>query len=126
MQRQEQDYPCPQARPTLQLEAISDEAGQIPRPENNNNKNPGRQQKHKGQQSKNLTVKQIKAQSTLEELSCGESDLKPTIKLDPSAWPILGFQQIDADVHETFPERETESRTFWNSACNVKEMTEAI
>lgn len=50
--------------------------------------------------------------STLGELSCGVSELKPKIKLDSWPSPFCGFHEIHAVKHEAFPTTETESITF--------------
>lgn len=44
------------------------------------------------------------------------SELNPTTKLDCWVSPLWGFQEIDADKHEDFPNLVTESITLWNSA----------
>lgn len=54
---------------------------------------------------------------TLEEFSSGVSELKPKTKLDSWLSPLRGFQDIDADKHKALLNVETDSITFWNSAC---------
>lgn len=53
---------------------------------------------------------------TLEEFSCGVSELKPKTKLDSWLSPLRRFQDIDADKHKALLNVETDSITFWNSA----------
>lgn len=62
---------------------------------------------------------------TLDEFSCAISELKPKTKVDSWLSPLCGFQDIDADKHEALPNVETDSITFWNSACQ-KDMTLTI
>jgi hypothetical protein len=55
---------------------------------------------------------------TLELFSWGVSELKPRTKLGSWLSFRCGFQEIDAEKHEAFPNVETESITFWISACS--------
>lgn len=54
---------------------------------------------------------------TLGELNWGKSELKPRTKLACWFSPLCGFHAIDADKQDGRPNLETESVTFWNSAC---------
>ena len=54
--------------------------------------------------------------NTLEELSCGISELKPKTKLDCWSSPLWGFQHTAADKHKGLPNLDVDSMTFWNSA----------
>jgi len=60
---------------------------------------------------------------TLELFSWGVSELKPRTKLGSWLSFCCGFHEIEAEKHEAFPNVETESITFWISACS-KEMEE--
>ena len=66
------------------------------------------------QMGKETKVNQIS--QTLQELKRGESELKPIAKLACWLTLLLGFHAIDAEVHAGFPNLETGSITFWNSA----------
>lgn len=62
------------------------------------------------------SAKLIGLNNTLEELSCGISELNPRTKLNCWLSPICGIHEMDADKHEAFANLDTESMTFWNSA----------
>lgn len=55
-------------------------------------------------------------------MSCGVSEWKPKTKLDCWLSPLCGFQETDADKHKAFPNVDTESLAFWNSAYEQKGM----
>lgn len=44
------------------------------------------------------------------------------MKLESWLSPLCGFHDIDADMHEALPNVETDSITFWNSACQKNDM----
>jgi hypothetical protein len=49
---------------------------------------------------------------TLEELSSGVFELKPTGKLDSWLPPFCGFKDMDAERDKAFPNEDTDSITF--------------
>lgn len=139
------DHPCPQAKPTLQQEAIYDELDQIPIPVKCRifrhalvshdllwsmqkrcvQVQRGIQNEGMSFPNKTTTVHYTyslsigshkESSSTLEEFNWGVSELKPRTKLDSWPSPLTGFQETDADEQTAFPNVETESITFWNSA----------
>lgn len=50
------------------------------------------------------------------EFNCGVSELKSSTKFAGLLSLLCGFQEIDEDEHEAFPNLVTESVTFWNSS----------
>lgn len=60
--------------------------------------------------------KSLNSKYTLEELRCGESELKAKTKLGSCSSPFIGFQETEADKLEGLPSVDRESITFWNSA----------